>query len=69
MTRQDYVTWGASVTCKRGEALPQAKLDPDKVRAIRQNRHGYTAKQWASLLGLHIRTIEAVNARKTWVHV
>ncbi len=56
-------------TAKRGTDLPHAKLTEDKVRAIRQNRHGWTAKQWAESLGLHQRTIDKVRDLRSWVHV
>ena len=69
MTRQEYEIWGAKATCKRGNDLPQAKLNPDLVREIRANRHGWTAKQWAQKLGLHERTITGVRERTRWGHV
>jgi hypothetical protein len=54
---------------QRGNDLPQAKLNPELVRQIRANRHGWTAKQWASHLGLHIRTVDKVRDRRSWSHV
>ena len=53
----------------RGNRLPHAKLNPETVRAIRVNRHGWTAKKWAQHLGLHIRTVEGVRSFRTWKHV
>jgi len=69
VTRGDYLAWGAMQTCKRGNDLPQAKLDADKVRAIRQNRHGKTAKCLAAEYGVHIRTIDKIRDHVTWRHV
>ena len=53
----------------RGTDRYNAKLNPDVVRAIRENRSGWTARQWAEHLGLHPRTIEGVRAYRSWVHV
>lgn len=69
MTRHEYRQYGARVAALRGTALPQAKLDEAKVRAIRTNRAGWTAKQWAQHLGLHVRTIDKVRDRRSWSHV
>lgn len=68
MTRIEYKQCAISLA-KRGTDLPHAKLTDDKVRAIRQNRHGWTAKQWAESLGLHQRTIDKVRDFRSWVHV
>jgi hypothetical protein len=54
---------------KRGNDLPQAKLNPDLVRQIRINRYGWTAKQWADHLNLHHRTIDKVRDFRSWRHV
>lgn len=54
---------------KHGTDLPHAKLDDDKVRAIRKNVRGQTAKSLADMFGVHWRTIEKVQMRITWVHV
>jgi hypothetical protein len=51
----------------RGEALPQARLNPDLVRQIRGS--GKTSKEWAEQLGVHIRTIDKVRAFKSWATV
>lgn len=69
MNRIDYLNGGAHITAKRGNDLPHAKLNPETVGAIRANRFGWTAKQWAAHLGLHIRTIDKVRDRKSWSHV
>lgn len=69
MTRREYVNGGARLVCKRGTDLPHARLDPDKVRAIRANAEGWTSKQWAAHYGVHQRTIEAVRGYRNWVHV
>ena len=53
----------------RGNALPHARLNPDLVREIRANRRKWTNSQWAAFLGVHIRTIEDVQAYRTWSHV
>ena len=54
---------------KRGNELKHAKLTPDKVREIRQNRKGLTLKQTAEVYGVHWRTIEKVRSYETWTHV
>lgn len=69
MNRFDYLQWGARATAKRGTDLPHARLTPEKVRAIRINRHGKTAKELATEHGVHYRTIEKVRAGETWTHV
>ena len=68
MTRAEYLA-NPHPYCRRGNDLPHARLTPDLVRAIRRNVHGWTAKQWAQHLGLHIRTIEGVRVFRTWRHV
>jgi hypothetical protein len=69
MNRAQYLAGGAHITARRGNDLPHAKLNPELVRQIRANRHGWTAKQWAQHLGLHQRTIDAVRDRRNWSHV
>lgn len=69
MTRHEYRLWGSKAAAVRGSALPHAKLDEVTVRAIRANRHGWTAKQWAESLGLHQRTIDKVRDRRSWAHI
>lgn len=69
MTRFEYQQFGARATAKRGIDLPHAKLDEATVKAIRTNRHGWTAKRWSEHLGLHKRTIDKVLDRRSWAHV
>jgi predicted transcriptional regulator len=46
-----------------------AKLDADKVRWIRRNRHGFSCKLQAALLGVHYRTVQKVRYGETWCHI
>ena len=69
MTRNEYLSGGAYQSALRGEKLPQSKLDAEKVRAIRLNRHGKTAKDLAAEYGVHIRTIDKVRDRRSWAHI
>ena len=69
MTRDEYILHGAAFTAKRGKDLPQDRLTEDEVRAIRINRHGRTARQWADDLGVHIRTIDKVRDGRSWAHI
>jgi hypothetical protein len=55
--------------CRRGIALPHARLDEATVRTLRANAAGLTARQWAERLGVHVRTIESVRTYRTWRHV
>ena len=68
MSREEYLA-APVLYAKRGEALPHSKLDADTVMAIRVNKLGLTAKQWANKLGLHYRTIEKVRYFESWRHV
>lgn len=54
---------------QRGEARHNTKLTEDKVRWIRRNPHGFSAKLQAALLGVHYRTVEKVRYFETWWHV
>lgn len=54
---------------QRGEARHNARLTEADVRWIRKNRHGFTAKLQAALLGVHHRTVEKVRYYETWYHV
>lgn len=47
-------------------AHPNAKLKPEQVSSIRQNRYGRTARQLADEYGVHFRTIEKIRAFETW---
>jgi len=68
MTRAEYIE-RAYEFAKRGSDLPQSKLTEATVRQIRRNADGWTARQWADHLGLHVRTIEAVRQYRRWGHV
>lgn len=68
MDRLTYQLWGARATAKRGNQLPHARLTPEAVREIRENRQGLTAAQLAAQYGVHHRTIEKVRAYETWSH-
>jgi hypothetical protein len=50
-----------------GEALPQAKLSEQEVRAIRADTRARSAI--AEDYGVHRDTIKAVQSRQTWRHV
>lgn len=67
MTRDEYLQRHHEFH-KRGNALPQSKLNPAIVRQIREN-DGWTSRQWADHLGVHFRTVEKVRAWETWWHV
>lgn len=69
MTRFEYAQFGAKAIALRGNALPHAKLTAEKVRHIRENRQGKTARQLAEELGVHFRTVEKVRAYETWGHI
>jgi len=68
MTREEYLS-RAHEFASRGERRPNAKLCPDRVRQIRENRHGKSAKALAKMFGCHYRTIEKVQHFETWTHV
>ena len=68
MKREEYLQ-RACEFASRGEARPNAKLNPERVRLIRENRYGYTAKTWADIYKVHYRTIEKVLHYETWTHV
>jgi DNA-binding transcriptional regulator YiaG len=69
MNRFEYVQWGAKATAAKGNRLPHAKLDAEKVKEIRANRKGLTMKQQAALYNVHPRTIQNVRYFESWVHV
>ena len=48
----------APINPARGNRLPQAKLSPDVVSYIRENRRGETARQLAERFGVHSNTID-----------
>ncbi|RLA56153.1 MAG: hypothetical protein DRR04_14260 [Gammaproteobacteria bacterium] len=68
MNRYEYLQ-RAREFAARGCALKQSRLDANKVRYIRKNEGGMTARALASLFGVHYRTIEKVRHYETWVHV
>jgi FixJ family two-component response regulator len=69
VNRFDYQQWAAKARAKRGNELPQARLTPEAVRAIRRNVQGKTAAQLAQEYGVHFRTVEKVRAYESWTHV
>ena len=69
MTRFEYTQYGAKAMAVRGEALPHSKLDAEKVRRIRANVAGKTARQLATEYGVHYRTVEKVRHFETWGHI
>ena len=53
-----------------GEDAPAARLNPDRVREIRQQRKsGMTLKAIAEIHGINLGTVWQVANRKTWDHV
>lgn len=68
MNRSEYLQRAVEFA-SRGESRPNARLTAEKVRAIRQNRNGKTARQLADIYGVHYRTIEKVRHYETWAHV
>ena len=68
VSREIYLL-SPEIYAKRGNDLPQSKLNPEKVRYIRINRYGKTAKQLAEMFGVHNRTIEKIRDGKTWKFV
>jgi len=66
--REEYII-RAREFASRGEARPNAVLTADRVREIRSNEQGLTARQLAHLYGCHYRTIEKVRAYETWIHL
>lgn len=69
MNREDYRLYGAKACALRGEKLPHSKLDAEKVRYVRKNPKGMTAKQLAAKFGVHKRTIDKVRDGETWQNV
>lgn len=53
----------------KGNQLPHARLTPEKVREIRQNREGLTDKDRARKLGVHENSITRARTGETWGHV
>lgn len=59
----------STMYCRRGNDLPQARLNPELVREIRRNPNGWSARRWADELGVHVRTVEKVQRGLSWRHV
>jgi hypothetical protein len=68
MNRREYLQ-RAREFAARGNSLKQSRLDAGKVRYIRCNEKGMTAKALADMFGVHYRTIEKVRHFETWIHV
>jgi len=68
LNRRDYLI-RAHEFAARGERVGVSKLNPDKVRWIRQNPEGMTLKGMAKRLGVHYRTVEKVHYRETWSNI
>lgn len=68
MDRDEYLQRAREFSA-RGEKLPHSRLDAEKVRWIRSNPLGMTARQIAAHFGVHYRTIEKVRHYDTWGHV
>jgi hypothetical protein len=68
MTREEYLMV-AHQFATRGTDRHNAVLNESTVRWIRRNRHGFSAKLQAALIGCHHRTVDQVRTFKTWTHV
>ena len=68
MDRQEYLSRARELAAK-GESLPHSRLNAEKVRFIRNNPEGETARQLADRFGVHYRTVEKVRHHETWGHV
>ena len=68
MNRHEYIP-RAYEFASRGEARPNAKMNADRVRIIRENKYGFTARQFAKMYDCHYRTIEKVRQFETWIHI
>lgn len=68
MGRHEYLQ-RAREFASRGSDRPNAVLDDHKVKWIRENNEGLTAKQQAQIIGCHYRTVEKVRYYETWVHI
>ncbi len=69
MNRADYELYGRRATQAVGTDIHTARLTPEDVREIRENRRGLTAKQWATRKGVHYRTIEKIRYFESWAHI
>lgn len=80
MDRHEYLSTGARMYAKRGEELPQSKLDAETValirrqherkqRLVKQLNERYSAAAIAKRLGVHKRTVEKALQRDSWAAV
>lgn len=78
-TRDEYLL-AATAFAKRGEELPQSKLNADLVAEIRSARRqreqlrkfiaeNLSNEALAKRLGVHVRTIEKAITNETWSHL
>ena len=56
-------------TKQRGEQCYNAKLTPEKVKLIRENRKGLTDSQQAKIFGVTKSAIFKVRTYENWRHV
>jgi len=68
MTRHEYIL-NAVQYAKRGNELPTAKLNPEIVRQIRENRNGETHGATAKRFGVHYNTVMRIRHYEAWRHV
>lgn len=54
---------------RRGEDLPQAKLNAEIVRKLRETTYLIPAREWADRLGVSKSAIERARQGETWGHV
>ncbi|THF64335.1 hypothetical protein [Pseudothauera rhizosphaerae] len=54
---------------KRGEDLPQSKLNAEIVRKLRETTWVIPAHEWARRLGVSKSAIERARQGETWRHV
>lgn len=66
--RAEYLSM-ASKFASKGESRPNARLNADLVREIRDTTYVVTAKEWARRLGVHERTITGAREMRTWAWV
>tara|TARA_B100001113_G_C20870477_1_gene518127 strand:- start:223 stop:528 length:306 start_codon:yes stop_codon:yes gene_type:complete len=52
-----------------GKIPTNTKLDPEKVKRIRENEERYSKVDWAVEFGVETSTIYNVQSYKTWKHV
>jgi DNA-binding transcriptional regulator YiaG len=65
LTRAEWLSGGtAALYAKRGADLPQARLTPEQVRAIRASTE--PAQPVAQRYGVHENTVRAIRNRDRW---